>query len=595
MIINSLSNYYDSLAENGEIARPGWSVEKVSYGAVIDAGGNLKGIISRKITNEKGKEVPAMEFVPEHTTRSSGISANFLCDSSAYIFGLDPKAESQKKKKRALQCFEASAEFHHKVLDRVNSRGASAVLNYFDHWKADHVEENDTLKEYYKDFGKTGFIDLVDENGKPYYEYPEIREAWQVYRKSISDTEEKVICLDKGIKDVPAVTHPMIKGIPGAQSSGAALITFNATAFESYGKDHMQGLNAPVSRETAFKYTTVLNKLIAERKNMIYFGQKTKLAVLFWAENAEHIEEDIFAESFSDNKNEMTEQMLYEVYRNLSKGGTFTWKGETGDFDNRFYVMGISPNNARLSVRFFLQNRFGDMLGNLRNHTERLKIIEPYGEKKGLPLWKLLLETVRAGSTSAVVSPQLEEQILKAILTGSKYPFELLAAVLSRIRTEKKLGLLGWEKAAIIKAVFLRNYSSMEWVREVARVNLNEETNNESYVLGRLFAVLEQLQRAASGGELNVTIKDRFFASAATTPGVVFPQLLRLAGNHEKKLDGGMKVYYDKKIQMLMGKLKSKSFPMHLNLTEQGSFYLGYYHQTQDMYTKKETKNVESN
>lgn len=589
MIINALSSYYDSLAENGEIAEPGWSMEKVSFGAAIGEKGELKGIISRKHIDEKGKESLSIECVPEHGKRSSGILPNFLVDSSAYILGIDPKADSEKKIRRARECFETAGQLHHSILDETDSDASKRILDFFDRWIPEQGENSEMIKDHLIDFGKTGFIELTDEKGIPFYEYPEIRKAWMSYKEKSSSDESRIICFDTGREDVPETVHPSIKGIRGAQSSGAALVSFNASAFESYGKDKQQGLNAPISRIGAFKYTTVLNKLISGGKNITYFGSKTNLAVIYWAENAKHAYEDIFAESLEGSDDEMTNAELSQIYMNLSHGGTFKWKGKLYEFSNRFYVLGISPNNARLSIRFFQQNEFGEMLRCMALHEKRLEIIEPYNEKKKLPLWKILQETVRADSKMAV-SPQLEEQMLKSILTGTMYPFELYTSVMSRIRTEKKLGYSGWERAAIIKAFFLRNYSSKQWTKEVATVSLNNGTDNESYVLGRLFAVLEQLQKRAAGTELNVTIKDRYFASAATTPGIVFPQLLRLAGNHEKKLDGGMKVYYEKLIGELMGKLNDKSFPMHLSLTEQGTFYLGYYHQTQDMYKKKEDK-----
>lgn len=596
MIINSLVSYYDQLVQHHEIAQPGWSVAKVSFGIALDRDGNLAGIISRKKTNEKGKEVVSQEQIPERVEKTSGIYASFLSGTSAYLLGVVPKINAsddaerqQKQKKRAEECFQASSELHSRILKNLNNSNAKRIVRFFEKWDPGKAYDNELIRGHISDFGKTGFLIFTDEQGRAIYEDPEIRKAWQAYKQEEKAGGEKLLCLDTGTLEVPAVTHPRIKGLSGAQPAGASLVSFNKdkSAYESYGKKEAQGLNAPISEETAFKYTTVLNKLIADKKNIQYFGSKTNLAVIFWAEEANHACEDLFSDMVSES-NEMTDEMLREVYKQLSQGGTFNWKGLEGSYDNLFYILGVSPNAARLSIRFFLQGKFGNAVSNLYAHMERLKIVQPFDQHKSLPLWKLLQETIRPKSRNDKVSVQLEEQLLKSIILGRKYPFELWTSILSRIRAEKSLGYSNWEKAAILKAYILNNMQSQPEVVEVATMGLNQESNNEAYLLGRLFAVLESLQkRSAAPTKLNVTIKDRFFASAAANPGIIFPQLLRLAQNHERKLDTGIKVYYDKMISELLGKMQP-SFPKSMNLVDQGVFYLGYYHQKENMFTKKE-------
>ena len=119
-------------------------------------------------------------------------------------------------------------------------------------------------------------------------------------------------------------------------------------------------------------------------------------------------------------------------------------------------------------------------------------------------------------------------------------------------------------------------------------MELNQDTTYQPYLLGRLFAVLEGLQQAANPG-INTTIRDRYFNSACATPAVVFPQLLKLAQAHLKKLGGGLEVNYNKQISDILAKF-DRDYPASLNLYDQGIFQLGYYHQTQARFTKKEEK-----
>lgn len=584
MILNALADYYDILAEKDEVPRIGWSKEKVSYGIALDGEGNLTGIISRKHLDEKGKEMTGVEEVPAHQKRSVGISPFFLCDSAAYLLGVDPKEE---KNERALKCFEASRVLHEEFLNDIEKTDTAArrVLLYFRHWTPENAYKSQKIRELFPDFAKTGFLEFTDEMGIPLYQYPGIRDLWNRRKQESSSNDNRMLCLDTGEMDIPAKLHPSIKGIHNAQSSGAALVSFNSNAYESYGSDGKQGFNAPVSSRTAFKYTAVLNKMIAERSNIVYLGST---ALIFWAEKANHAAESIFARNFTDS-NEITDDELRSIYENIIRFGYCDVNGNEVHYDNRFYILGLAPNAARLSIHFFWQGKFGDVIRHVRDHDKRLEIVQPFGGRALLPVWKIMQETCRIsedenGRRKRIGEPSqpLEDALMRAVITGGKYPFELLEQILDRIRTNHILGYSGWEKTAVIKAILLNNYSGKE---EVATVSLNRETNDTAYVLGRLFAVLESLQEySARPAKLNTTIKDRYFGSASATPGIVFPQLMRLAQIHERKLDAGARINYDKTITELMGKIGGESYPMRLSLSEQGIFYLGYYHQRQDMF-----------
>ena len=258
------------------------------------------------------------------------------------------------------------------------------------------------------------------------------------------------------------------------------------------------------------------------------------------------------------------------------------------DRDRPFYILGLAPNAARLSVRFFLRNSFGEFLKNVQNHYDRIEIVKPaYDSFNTLPLWKLLGETVNQKSKDKSPSPNMAGAVLRSVLMDEPYPATLLQGALLRIRAEQEVTR---GRAAIIKAYYLKNpHQNID--KEVLTVSLNPDSTNIPYTLGRLFSVLEAVQSAAVPG-INATIKDRYFNAASSTPGHIFPTLLNLTQKHLRKLEVGIRVFYEKQITELMGIL-SEEFPPQLSLPQQGAFQLGYYHQTQKRYEKKEeTQNV---
>ena len=269
----------------------------------------------------------------------------------------------------------------------------------------------------------------------------------------------------------------------------------------------------------------------------------------------------------------------------LTKGHSVLYDEALLDPNMDFYILGLSPNSARLSVRFFLRNTFGAFIKNIAAHQERLTITRPAYEPFAVPSLKKLLEaTVNQNTKDKQASPELTGEMLRAILNDTRYPALLLNGVVLRIRAEHKVT---WARAAILKAYYLKNHN-YDVPKEVLTVSLNTDSANVPYNLGRLFSVLEAIQSSANPG-INATIKDKYFNSASATPAVIFPVLLNLAQKHLKKLDGGLRTYYDKQLTDLLSKL-GETYPSRMNLPQQGSFQLGYYHQTQARYEKKEEK-----
>ena len=575
MILQALVDCYKSLSASGKIARPGWGPVKTSIALELTETGEISQVIFLKEEVEKGKKkvlVPKIFDLPAPVKRTVGVAANFLCDNPSYILGFDDKG----KPKRSLECFAACKALHEKVLDGVESPAAKAVLAFFQNWKPEKAREHPALQDYMDELLAGGNL-IFRYDGQFMHEDPAIRQAWQEYYDQSGDGPD-MVCLVTGNTGPVENIHPSVKGVQGAQSSGAALVSFNAPAFCSYGKE--QNLNAPTSKYAAFAYTSTLNYLIASPEYSSRVGDTT---VLFWAKNGNPEYSSIFNWGIFGGTAPYNERELRSMIQDLCKGQAVTYEETLLDPDMDFYILGLAPNAARLSVRFFLHNHFGSILQNVQAHYDRLEIVKPSFEKfETLPVWKLLSETVNQNSREKEPVLTLAGDTLRAILNNTRYPATLLNGVTIRIRAERKITR---GRAAILKAYYLQN-THPDVPKEVLTVSLNPESKNPYYTLGRLFSVLEAVQSAANPG-INATIKDRYFNSASATPSIVFPTLLNLSEKHRKKLTVGQRIYYEKQIMELLAVL-GESFPARLSLPQQGTFQLGYYHQTQERYQKKE-------
>lgn len=584
MILQALTAYYEQLVRLGKLSAPGWDDSfKVSYELRLNDAGQLVSVLDLRTETKMGKKTvlaPRAMRVPVHEKRSSGIAANFLCDNSSYLLGADEKG----KPERSADCFKACAKLHHTILDGVDSPAARALLAYFDSWDPAQAATHPLLAEQWKEI--TGNANLIfgyeaaDHSHSFVNDDLAIQNAWQTHYNDRSADSDMGQCLITGKYAPIERTHPNISGVPGAQSSGAALVSFNAPAFCSYG--HEQGDNAPVSKYAAFAYTTALNRLLADRSHCKHVGDTT---ILCWAENAEPVYQDAMSMFLfgADEAAGIQENDVQAALKRLSAGQTVPFLEKELSPDQHFYLLGLAPNAARLSVRFFLRDTFGCFAQNLQKHAEEMEIDCSEKEKfRTLPIWAVVNETTRTvPGQPAKPSPQLAGDLLRAVLTGGRYPATLLNGVTLRIRAEQNVTR---GRAAVIKAYYLRNYPT-ELNKEVYTVSLNE-TTNVPYLLGRLFSVLEAVQKAANPG-INTTIKDRYFNAACATPGMSFPTLLRLSQKHLRKLNNGLATHYDKQITELMAQLPESGFPARLSLPDQGKFTIGYYHQTQKRYVKK--------
>ena len=577
MILQALTEYYETLAQSGKISPPGWGDVKVSYALCIGDNGALEQIISVQTPQQKGKKTvlaPQLMKLPAPVKRSSGVLANFLCDTSSYLLGTDLKGKPQ----RALECFRACRALHEKLLGGVDSPSARAVLAFFQTWQPEQAASHPALSACLEEVLSGGNL-VFRFNGAYVHADPLVRQAWDDHYQSAEDGPQ-MVCLVTGKRGPVENIHPSIKNVQGAQSSGAALVSFNAPAFCSYGKE--QNYNAPTSKYAAFAYTTALNHLLADREHVYRMGDTT---VVCWAKCGGDVYQNLIGWAFFGQESAYTLADLQSALKNLCGGRAVELDEARLDPDMDFFILGLAPNAARLSVRFFLHNTFGNFLKNAQAHQQRLEIIRPaYDKFDTIPLWKLLDETVNQSSRDKTPSPNMAGEVLRSVLSDAPYPATLLNGVTLRIRAEHTVTR---GRAAILKAYYLKA-PNKDVPKEVLTVSLNPDSSNIPYNLGRLFSVLEGIQSSANPG-INATIKDKYFNSASTTPAIVFPVLLNLAQKHLKKLDSGLRTYYDKQLTKLLSKL-GEVYPARLNLPQQGSFQLGYYHQTQARFEKKEEK-----
>ena len=605
MILTALVHLYEELCKQGKIQAEGWGIAKVTHRILLDKEGHLCGIISARKKVQRGKkeiEVPCEMCVPLPVTRSSGVKANFLCDNSSYFLAVDAKGKVQ----RTIQCFEAAKELHHQVLEHCHSPVAKAILHFFDTWGSDKAGKDSLIQDNLEDIiAGSNFVFQVD--GVDAIDDEEIKTSWENFQETSQTNKDNTSltgqCLITGVENQKiAKIHPKIKGVHGAKSAGANLVSFNAPASCSYGGDGDQGKNAPISEHAAFAYGTALNHLLADQRHTQVIGDTT---IVYWSAHGISACQDFMMAFLGDNA-DIDNHTLDTIVTNMKNGLPVDLEGVEISPDEPFYILGLSPNGGRISVRLFLRNTFSKLVTNLSLHQERMKLDGSSWEKQNIPLCKILEamekpkgkeQATKPKNKGQAISPLLSSSLFRAILQNTKYPAPAFQNILLRIFAEqdkaengaRKSKKISHTKAAFIKAYLLKN-SKEHWEGKL-QMALNENCNDVSYVLGRMFSLLENIQQNANQ-RINTTIKERYFNSACATPASVFPILLKLANTHLSKLDGGKAVYFKKKIGALMDKIimpdEGIPLPARLTLEEQGAFILGYYQETQARYKGKE-------
>ena len=569
-ILQALARHYDRLVANDEAPDYGYSFEAISFGIVLLPDGEFD-VLDLRDTSGKTPR-PRRILVPRPATRSVNVVSNFLWDKTAYVFGV--KSDQNSKVPIPAQRGE-NADFrqlHLRLLARADDVGLQAFLAFLEHWKV----ENFGKLPYADDMLDTNIVFRLDGEQRFIHERPTARRVWQDHLAAQGQTEGR--CLVTGEWGAVQRLHPKIKGVKGAQSSGASIVSFNLDAFESFGRH--QGNNAPISEQAAFAYTTTLNTLLARTSSRnIQIGDAT---TVFWAEGAGNeaeaeAAEDLFA-ILAEPQMPTDAAEAVKVADKLAAvadGRPLANVQPKINENTRFFVLGLAPNAARLSVRFWYEDSIGTIARRIGEHWCDIRL-EPSPWPAPPAVWRLLLEAA-AQRRAANIPPTLCGDLMRAILTGSRYPRSLLAALVGRMRADKDIN---GRRVAICRGCLARDYR-LGFEDEDVPMSLNPDEKNVAYRLGRLFAVYEGVQRAALGN-INTTIKDRYFGAASATPASVFPLLERNSANHlaslRKSEKGGLAYWFDKEIDSILGGLDT-DFPRSLRLEEQGRFAIGYHHQ----------------
>lgn len=585
MIIGDLCNEYDALVAQNKVPPYGYDNVNVPYGLAFNHDGVLVAV--HPLGDFSGKKPKHIIPVPARFPRSSGIAANFLCDTVAYMLGYGVG----KKAERALKAFQACAELHQRILKGIDEPVASAVRAFFSRGPQWETAQKLMGNEAWEPSLKMNFALQYDDGSRVTFvgDFPSVQDAWNTYYSQAGNDDETTLVssLVSGKQVVPEKIHPKIKGVAGAQPAGASLISFNASAFCSHGAE--QNENAPMSKREAYEYTTALNTLLADKDRVQRIGDDT---VISWARCGSMGYADMFNRYLGNGASgKLSEKTIKDATHALTHGRPYDYEGIHLNPDEQFHVLALSPNAARLSVRFYLTNTFGAFARNIDQHYQDTEIRRPsYDATTFLPTWRLLNQTIRVQNKNAKVSSEMAGAVVKSILNGTPYPVTLINAVERRIIAERDVSS---DKAAIIKAYYLRKTTN-EQFKEVLQMDINEESEYLPYVLGRIFSIYEQIQLGAIPN-INTTIKDKYFTSASTTPARIFPILGDLAAKHMRKAwkSEGLKIKLDKALGTLTQKI-GDHYPSRLSLEERGAFQLGYYFENQKRFNKT-NKNNEDN
>ena len=585
MILQSLKSYYDRMIGDSDtkVAPPGFYSQRIHFALVIERDGKVKQVKDLREGDDK-KKSPVDIIVPEPVKlkRTANVEPNFLWDNSSYVLGIesiDEGLSSQEKEKRISRVkkyFDSFKSYHKEMADKCEDIGLKAVVAFLESWKAEMIEEID----YAEEIPGANIVFILDEDGSRFiHQRPEVIDFWINY-KSGKASEVIAECLITGERSSIARIHQPIKGVTGAQTTGAAIVSFNIESFKSYNKT--QNFNAPVSEKAAFAYTTALNYLLKSERQRMQLGETT---IVFWTERRSPVE-DILGFAINPEIASASDQGKIRDFLRAAKNAERLPDNDI-DPDVMFYILGISPNASRLAIRFFHASTVGDIKNRIGEHFCDIEITRNYpdSESEYPGLWRLIRETA-VQKKSDNINPLLAGSLTRSIFTGGDYPRAILTSTLVRIKAD---GDINYYRACLIKG-YLSRYNRIRNIKWEVSMSLNNELVDAGYRLGRLFAVLEKVQQDANPG-LNTTIKDRYFSSASATPRVVFPQLMRLSQHHMAKLtkiNVGLKVEREKLLQEIVDVLPS--FPSHLNLESQGMFALGYYQQRKDLFTSKKNK-----
>ena len=564
MILKALYDYYNRC---DNLPAKGMEEKEIGFLIVLSPEGQFL----RFEDCRTGKDHARVYLVKKHVGRSSAAVANYLYDNSAYVLGFSDK--NSEKEQLYFDTFKEKVESIAEVYpDNKDIKAIKAFYNNSRENIIDIISQDPLWEDIKKNLSKkySTFSFRIEGDLKIVAEKKEILQL----EGSDDDTKVDSLCLVSG-KHAPSVDTTTATMIPGSQAT-AKLVAFQVNSgYDSYGKTKCG--NAPISEEAEFAYTTALNSMLQKgSRNKFMLGSRT---FVFWASNNNEAsleaEDSLFdLLGFSEEPNDDPNANLMKVRRVFESIYSGILKT---DLDDKFYILGLAPNSARLAVVYWSETTLKDFAEKVLKHFSDMEIHDTRKDKKPYMGIREIISSVTLGGKMSDATPNLPEAVVKSIFQGLPYPATLYSACLRRLRAEQKLTIT---RAAIIKAYLNRKSNNNKKID----IMLDKDNNNQGYLCGRLFAVLDKIQEDAN----NISsIRERYMNAASATPSAVFATILNLSVHHSEKLDEGRRIYFEKLKQEILDKVSADGFPTHLDLQDQGRFFVGYYHQRQDFFTSK--------
>ena len=573
MILQALYDYYHRC---GDLPRKGMELKEIGFLIVIDKEGHFLRFEDRRIDKKQAQKF----LVKKHVGRTSALVANYLYDNSGYVFGYSEKGDVTAQYKTFKDKVRSIYEQH------PNNKDVVAVNKFYQQEQCDilaQMQKDSLWPEIEKNLNKkySFFSFLIQGDTKIVAEKDELLDE-----DSDNKPSGEQVCLVSGKKGtiVEVTTATMI---PGSQAV-AKLVSFQTgSGYDSYGKS--KGGNAPISEESEFAYTTALNHLLrSDSRNKFMVGTRT---FVFWAsksdEAGQKAEDSFFALfGFNDNIDDPNRniEQVRKVFKSIYTGELRTTS------DDIFYILGLAPNSARIAVTYWAEIPIRKFAETICRHFDDMEVLDTRNEKRPYMSLRNMISTVTLGGKVSDATPNLADAVVKSIFEGLPYPQTLFASCIRRVRAEsgdKDKNAVNITRAAIIKAYLNRLKNNQNKIN----VMLDKENNNQGYLCGRLFAVLDKIQEEANNQH---TIRERYMNSASSTPATVFATILNLSSHHVENLKSeGRKIFFEKLKQEIMSKIDADGFKAQLDLQDQGRFFIGYYHQRQDFFMKNEDNNNE--
>jgi CRISPR-associated protein Csd1 len=556
-LVNDLIGQYDRMVKAGDLPRYGLLRQHIAYGLEVDPTGTVTGV--RPLDSDDAMNIPP---VPMRVTRSSGPKANYLWDATAYLLGDDGTHDRQGAEKH-----EAWRKTAHRYADGVHSPAARALLAFVDRppqWeRVRELSGDDTTSR----LATANLTILAD--GKPIYDDEPLLAPW--FTGFSDEGKPTGTSLVDGTPVHTALTHPSVHGVRGALATGAALVSFNKPAFTSYG--FRQGENAPMSYSQAYRYAAALSAMVSDSGHTAFMGDETCVC-------------------WMDDPHDRTYRAVRTALYGAPKGAPLSFEDAIGrlrqvdaDDGRRAHLLLMHANSSRLVVDGYDTPRLRTVARNILEHQQALSVMTSNGMSKPMPLWRLLSELTHDGGD---VPTPLSYGITRAIVQDTPYPRRMLTDVERRIHADH---MTTPARIGIIKAYWLRQEAS--WKGEL--MEGLDKNGGTPYQLGRAFAVYELIQKDALGPDVGLDIRTRWMNGASTTPARVFPRLDTLSVGHLKRIqrnNPGQAVWLKRLLTLIMSDVDG--IPDRMNTEDRSRFVLGYYHQTQDLYTKHDNTGIKT-